>query len=325
MKVLVLGGTGVISREVVHELLTMGHDVTAFNRGKNKSVLTSTVRIIQGDRKHKDSFKKAFRSESFDVVIDMISFDKEDASTTLDAFPDVQQIIFCSTVAAYKRPLKTIPTTESSEDLFDNPQFSYSFNKAEMERYLLERQGSTSPAITVLRPSLTYGIGGTNLGVLRQNRNIVDRIMKGKPLVMFGDGTNPWNFTFAPDVARAFAGSAGNPKTYGQCYHVTHEALYQWDDLYYEFGKILGKEPNIVHVPTDFLMSADPNLFGHLYFEKMYPGVFDNSKIKRDVPNYNPTINLAAGLEMMTSWYNESNFPLDEEKDQFEDYLIRSF
>lgn len=324
MKVLVIGGTGVISREVVRELLTMGHDVTVFNRGKNEALLGSSVRLIQGDRKDKYSFKRAFQNQLIDVVIDMISFNKEDASVTLEIFADVQQIIFCSSVAAYKRPLKTIPTTESSEELFDNPQFSYSFNKAEMERYLLEHSGSATPAITVLRPSLTYGIGGTNLGVLRQNRNIVDRIMKGKPLVMFGDGTNPWNFTFASDVAKAFAGSVGNPKTYGQCYHVTNNALRQWDDLYNEIGKILGKEPRIMHVPTDFLMSVNPDLFGHIHFEKMYPGVFDISKIKRDVPIFNPTIDLAAGLRMMITWYDESSFPLDEERNQLEDDLIRS-
>jgi nucleoside-diphosphate-sugar epimerase len=262
----------------------------------------------------------------FDAVIDMISFNEADARSTVETFRHTAgQVIMCSSVAVYKRPLKSNPIREDAEELFDNPAFGYAYEKAQMERYLQGVIREEQLPVTIIRPSLTYGVGAANLGVLRQNYNIVNRIRSGKPLVMFGDGTTPWSFTFAPDLAKAFVGAIGNKQTYGKAYHATNEEVRVWNDLYLEFGNILGIEPQIVHIPSELLKRGNPGLFGHLYYEKSYSGLMDNTKIKRDIPQFEVTISLNEGLQMMLDWYEAEANTVDAAKDRMEDRLTELY
>lgn len=324
MKVLILGGTGVISRSIVNQLLEKNHEVTIFNRGSKKLSFVHVVRQITGDRSNREAFESSMRKENFDVVIDMICFNADDVKSTVRAFSDnVEQIIITSSVAAYKRPYISEPKAEAVEELWDNPEFPYAFEKAELERYLQKVIQEENLPITIIRPSLTYGQGAANMGVLRQNYGIVDRIRKGKPLVMFGDGTTPWSFTFVPDLAKGYVGAVGNKKTYGEAYHITNEDRHIWDDLYLEFGKIIGIEPKIVHIPSELLYKYKPDFFNHLYFEKSYSGLFDNSKIKRDVEGLNLDISLNEGLKTMLDWFEREANMVDPEKDALEDSLVK--
>jgi nucleoside-diphosphate-sugar epimerase len=326
VNILILGGTGVISREIVQQLLQRQDEVTIFNRGQRDVAIPADVTRIIGDKRDRTAFSTLMRQQRFDAVIDMISYNVHDAQVTIETFGDrVQHFIFCSSVAAYKRPFTSIPTRENAESLIDEPTFLYGYHKAEMERYLQSVSAVGTHAITVIRPSLTYGIGSANVGVLRQNFGIVDRIRKGKPLVMFGDGTTPWNFTFAEDLAQAFIGAACNPQTYGKAYHATNSDLHYWQDLYLEFGRILGKEPNIVHLPATMLRVVRPPLFAHLDDEKKFPSHFDNGAIMQDVPQFKPRVSLGQGLQRLLSWYERDGHTIDEEKDRLEDVLVEFF
>ena len=326
MNVLVMGGTGVISRSIVNLLLEKNHTVTVFNRGKRTLAFNGEVRQITGDRQDRDDFESRMRRESFDAVIDMICFNEADARSTVAAFIDcADQIVVCSSVAAYKRPYRSVPTVESAESLYDDPIFGYAYDKAQVERYLDEMSRSQQLPITIIRPSLTYGPGAANIGVLRQNYGIVDRIRKAKPLVMFGDGSTPWSFTFAPDLAKAFVGVLGNPQTYGQAYHACSEERCRWEDLYLEFGNVLGVKPNIIHIPSELLVAANPELFSHLYFEKTFVGLFDNSKIRSVVPDFVCDISLHDGIKMMVEWFELEANQVDPEKDVMEDRLVELY
>lgn len=326
MKVLILGGTGVISRSIVDRMLEKNYEVTVFNRGKRNLPFKGYVEQLVGDRSNRDEFESMMRKRHFDVVIDMICFNEEDAKSTVRAFRDsAGQIIVTSSVAAYKRPYHTVPTVEEAEELWDNPVFPYAFHKAEMERYLHKVIKEEKLPITIIRPSLTFGPGAANIGVLRQNYGIIDRIKKGKPLVMFGDGSTSWSFTFAPDLARGYAELAGNEKAYGQAYHVTSEFRNTWEDLYLEFGKIIGIEPKIIHVPSEILYKMAPNLCNHLYFEKTFAGLFDNSKIKRDAPNFKAEITLNEGLRTICDWFEREANTIDLEKDALEDKIVNAY
>jgi nucleoside-diphosphate-sugar epimerase len=323
VKILVLGGTGVISRCIVEELLSKNHEVAIFNRGTKSLAFSNDIEQIIGNKANSEEFAAVMKDKIFDVVIDMICFNEEDARTTVNVFGDrVEQIIITSSVAAYKRPYNTVPTIEAAEELFDDPAFGYAYEKAQVERYLQQEIIERNLPITIIRPSLTYGSGAANIGVLRQNYGIIDRMRNGKPLVMFGDGTTPWIFTFAQDLAKGYAGVAGNKKTYGEAYHITSDEVHIWDDLYLEFGKIIGVDPKIIHFPSELLMKAAPNLCTHLYYEKSYAGLFDNSKIKRDVPGFKAEISLHDGLKKMVEWYESVAYPVDAEIDQLEDQLV---
>jgi len=256
----------------------------------------------------------------------MICFNEADARSTAAAFRDnTDQIVICSSVAAYKRPYQSVPTVESAEFLYDDPAFVYAFDKAQVERYFNDEIQSQGLPVTIIRPSLTYGPGAANIGVLRQNFGIVDRIRKHKPLVMFGDGSTPWSFTFAPDLAKAFVGVLGNPQTHGQAYHACSEQRCRWEDLYLEFGKIVGIEPHIIHISSELLFAANPDLFSHLYLEKTFPGLFDNSKIRSVVPDFKCGISLHEGIKMIVDWFEKEANQVDPEKDAMEDRLVELY
>ncbi len=326
MKVLVLGGTGVISREIVKRLIEERHEVAVYNRGSRSLALGQDIRQIVGDRLDRVAFESSMRNESFDAVIDMVCFNEADARSTIAAFGDSgAQIVVCSSVAAYKRPYKSIPTVESAEELFEDPIFGYAFDKAEVERYLNTMIRDRNLPITMIRPSLTFGPGAANMGVLRQNYGIIDRIRKGKPLVMFGDGSTPFSFTFTPDLAKAFVGVLGKAKAYGEVYHACSEERCRWEDLYLEFGRVLGKEVNIVHIPSELLAAAKPDLFSHLFFEKTFPGLFDNSKIRSVIPDFICDISLHEGVKMMVDWFEKEANQVDPEKDALEDRLVELY
>ncbi|GIX48495.1 MAG: hypothetical protein KatS3mg131_2706 [Candidatus Tectimicrobiota bacterium] len=326
MRVLVLGGTGVISRAIVEQLLAAHHEVVLFNRGTRRLAFAGEVAQLTGDRRHREAFEQEMRRHRFDAVIDMICYDAADARSTLAAFRDTTgHLLVCSSVAAYKRPYKTVPTLEDAEVLWDDPAFGYGFHKAEAERVLWHAIASEQLPVTIFRPSLTFGPGATNVGVLRQNYGIVTRIRQGKPLVMFGDGSTYFSFTFAPDVARGVVGLLGKPETFGQAYHICSEARTTWEDFYLTWGAILGKTPHLVHLPAELLYRAAPNLCAHLYFEKTYGGLFDNSKIRGVLPHFQATISLRAGLETLLAWFEREASTVDAEKDALEDRLVEAY
>lgn len=326
MNVLILGGTGVISRAIVERLFDANHAVTLYNRGNRVLAFHKDVKRIIGDRHDREAFRRRFEKESYDAVIDMICFTEADAASTVETFRHkTGQMVVCSSVAAYKRPYASVPIVEAAEALFDNPSFAYSYHKAQVERYLGHVIETENLPVTIIRPSLTYGIGAANIGVLRQNYGIVQRIRSGKPLVMFGDGSTSWSWTFAPDLAKAFVGVLGKEKTYGQAYHATSEERRIWEDLYLEFGRLVGKEPHIVHLPSELLYQAAPNLCNHLYFEKTFAGLFDNTKIKRDVPEFTVEISFHEGLRTILEWWEQGAAAVDSEKEILEDRLVSIF
>lgn len=323
MKVLVLGGTGVISREIVKLLLENNHEVSVYNRGSRALSFSSDVREIVGDRMDREAFEASMKNEKFDAVIDMICFNEDDARSTVAAFRESgAQIVVCSSVAAYKRPYVTVPTVESAESLFDDPVFGYAYDKAQVERYLGSVSKDEQLPVTIIRPSLTFGPGAANIGVLRQNYGIIDRIRSGKPLVMFGDGSTAWSFTFTPDLAKAFVGVLGNEKTYGEAYHACSEERCRWEDLYLEFGKVLGRDVEIIHISSELLVEANPDLFSHLYFEKTFAGLFDNSKIRSAIPHFHCDISLHDGVAMMVDWFEQEANQVDPAKEELENALV---
>ena len=326
MRLIILGGTGNISREITKQAVSHGHEVTIFNRGTRTDVeIPHGVRVVTGDRRNEGELKAKLGEIHADAVIDMISFNASDARTTMEVFGGrVEHIIFTSSVAAYNQPARHIPIKEEFETLRTENSFPYGFEKANMERELQEYLG-LSTHITIIRPSLTFGIGCSNIGVLRQNANIVRRIKADEPLLMFGDGTNPWTFTFAPDLAKAYVMSLFRPATYDKAFHVTSGFTNIWEDLYTTVGEIVGNQPKIVHVPAEVLNKIDSATFGHINMEKKYCGIFDCSSFKEAVPEWEPEYDLKKGMTMIYQWWESMGFPFDEAKEELENRLCKSF
>lgn len=323
MRICVLGGTGVISRAIVQAGLDRGHDMTIVNRGKRNVTFSKPVHTVVADKTDKVAFAKAMEHEHFDAVIDMICYDEHDAQHTVSVFGDkAKRLLFTSSSAAYEKPFRSLPVREDCENLTTSNEFPYGLKKANMERYLATVMQEGRIPVTIIRPSLTFGEGCANLGVLRQNANIVRRIQQGKRLVIPGDGTAPWSFTFAPDMGRAYIMALETPATKNKTYHVCNTENTMFKDLYLTVGRVLGKEVRFAYLPTDVLYAKDPDLFAHFKFEKQYPHRFCTEKFQSDVPDFKVEINLEKGISHMIRWWKESGYPFDEDKDRKEDELV---
>ncbi|MEA4932597.1 MAG: NAD-dependent epimerase/dehydratase family protein [Lawsonibacter sp.] len=325
MKILVLGGTGVISRQIVKQAVEKGYDVTIFNRGSRELPECAGAQVVLGDRKAAD-FADKFAGENYDTVIDMICFNENDARQTVEVFGGkAKQIIVTSSIAAYDRPYHSYPIREETEHLRTDPAFAYGYKKALLDGYLQSQMHHHPAAITVIRPSLTFGPGAANFGMLRQNRNLVRRIKEGKPVVMVGEGVIPRNFTFARDLAQAFVLACCNENTYNDVFHVTNSEIVMWEDLYRAAGKAVGKEPNMAYISSHLLREFMPSVCEHLNFEKVHFSVFSTEKFRRAVPEFNPTVGVDEGVKELVDWWESTDFPYDEERDALEDAVCGAY
>lgn len=313
MHVLLLGGTGLISTAITRQLVAAGHDVICFTRGESAipETIPDAVAFQHGDRNSREDLEAAARAVEPDVVIDMICFDAEQARTAVDVFDSagespidgVEQYVFCSTIDVYHRPLESVPATESAlreSERDGEPVSDYAADKAAAESVFFEahREGF---ATTVIRPWSTYGDDGPVLHTLGMGTYYLDRVRRGEPIVVHGDGTGIWGACHRDDVARAFVGAVGNEAAYGEAYHVTSDAPMTWNQYHRRVASALeAPDPDLVHVPTSVLVRAFPERTTLLENHLQYTTVFDNSKAKRDL-GFAYTVDVEAGVRRAAS------------------------
>lgn len=319
MKVLIVGGSGNISTDITKQLLELKHDVSVINRGIRKSF--TNVENIICDIKDVDKYKSIMNGREFDVVIDMLCYTQEDVEFSYELYKDkCNQFIVCSSTAAYQRPMVSCPVTVEDKILVENT-YQYGYRKACIERFLQSKMNETN--ITIIRPSLTFGEGAKNVGFLRQNYNIIERINTNKPLISFGEGLNPFTFSFSPDVAQGFVLCCNNEKTFGKTYTITCGDFHYIDDLYNTFAEVLNKKAIIYHIPSELLIEYDV-MFNHLYFEKRHIGYYTLNEFLADVPEFKPQYDLKKGVEMMINFFNKEKY-IDEALMDMEDDLASRY
>ncbi|GHS91691.1 hypothetical protein AGMMS49957_18540 [Synergistales bacterium] len=256
----------------------------------------------------------------------MICFGPKDAAQTVEIFRDkAQHLIFTSSVAAYDKPYKSLPTREDLEKPLTTTTFAYGKDKAAFEQYLFGEMKKPGAAITIIRPSLTFGPGARNFGTLRQNYNVVHRIKEGKPLVMIGETVAPWTFTYVEDLARGFLLTCGNENTYNDHFQVLNDEVVIWEDLYQAIGKLAGKEPIIYRIPSDLLKEIDEKLMGHLNYEKVYCSVFSIDKFQKAAPDYKPKWKFQDAIAKVVESWESDKLGVDEAKDAFEDKICSCY
>jgi nucleoside-diphosphate-sugar epimerase len=323
MKVLVIGGTGLISTSIVNQLASRGDDVTVFNRGITEKRIPGSVKVITGDRWKYAEFEDRMKDFSFDAVIDMVAFDPENAKSVLRAFAGrTSQIVVCSTVCVYGGTLTGLPARDDEPHRFVS---DYGRNKSMIESILLDAGGKNGLSVTVLRPSQTTGEGAVANGILFDD-TLVDRIRKGLPVIVHDSGNTKWAIAHASDTASGFVNSLGNTKAFGKAYHLTSSEHTTWDGVYRELAKAAGASlPDIVHIPSDWLYSAAPRRSVGVKYIYRYDSIFDNSKAEKDL-NFKTTVPLAETFRRQIRWMEEkkSRIP-DALSDRFEDILIDSY
>lgn len=298
MKVLFIGGTGTISMAISRKLLKDGHELWLLNRGNRNDQLEGNVHFITCDINDEAQAAKALEGKSFDAVADFIVFDRSQLERDYRLFAGkTKQFIYISSASAYDKPARDYLITEGTS--LANPYWEYSRKKIEGERYLLDRYQNDGFPITIIRPSQTYDERAVPMGVhgTKGSFQVIKRMLEGKPVIIHGDGTSLWTMTDSRDFAKAFTGLIGNPHAIGEAFQITNDESLTWNQIYETIAQHLGVTLNAVHISSEFLAScSDFDFTGSLIGDKANTVIFDNSKVKRAVPGFVPTIRFEEGI-----------------------------
>ncbi len=294
MRVLILGGTGLISVGIVRHLLARGAEVTVFNRGKRPGTLPAQVATVVGDRDDPAAIAKLFTEHHFDCVIDMICFRPEQAKAVIAASAGkCDHFIFCSTVCTYG--IKSPPGVLVDETFLQEPVSDYGKNKVACEQLFMQADAEQKLNVTVVRPSQTYGPGHPLIDNLEFDSFAWDRIARGQPVLCAGDGLGLWVSTHRDDCGKFFAYAAMNPKTFGQSYNATRLQHTTWREYYRQVATVLDKPAQLIFMPAGWIVRHDPKRFGLLREITAFHGAYDSSKAVRDVPEFQCEIDLPTG------------------------------
>jgi nucleoside-diphosphate-sugar epimerase len=303
MKVLFIGGTGIISAACAELAAQRGIELTLATRGQHELRVPSQVKSLTVDIRDVSAATGKLRGLSFDAVVDWTAFTPADIERDLQLFRGrTEQFIFISSASAYQKPAADYLITESTP--LANPFWDYSRNKIACEERLLQAYREEGFPITIVRPSLTYG--DTQLPLIGNSwekpYTIVDRMLRKRKVVVPGDGTSLWVITHNSDFAKGFVGLLGHAQAIGHAFHITSEEALTWDQYYEIVAQALDVDLNIVHIPSDFIVACLPEKKGTLLGDKVRSTVFDNSKIKRFVPDYCATTSFAKGSRRTLAW-----------------------
>ncbi len=320
MKVCVVGGTGNISTSIVRVLRQAGHEVTCFNRGQSGAA-PDGVRTILGDRQERPAFEAAMQAEGFDAAIDMISFTREDAQSAVRAFRGVKHFVHCSTVCTYGVRYDWLPV---SEDHPLRPTTDYGRNKCAADAVHMATFHGEGFPVTIIKPSTTYG---PKMGALRQvawEFGWIDRVRKGKPILVCGDGAAVHQFLHVDDAALGFVGVLGTERCIGRTYNLVNAGFTSWADHHRTAMRALGRDVELVGVPLADLVALDvPNvgICRDIFAHNCY---YDHSKIFRDVPLFRPVIGLEEGLRSVIEVMDAEGRVPNSDDETWEDRIIEA-
>jgi len=301
MRVLFIGGTGNISAACTRRALDKNIEVFHLNRGSHPQRAPQGVTTIRADIRNGDEARRALAGLAFDSVVQFIGYLPQQIEADIALFRGrTEQYVFISSASAYRKPLPCPVITESTP--LWNPFWEYSRNKIACERALEKAWEDEGFPFTVVRPSHTYDNGRIPTALGGRDYTVARRILDGKEIVVHGDGQSLWTLTHSSDFARGFIGLLGNPAAVGEAFHITSDESLTWDSIHRAIGLALGVEPRIVHVTSEFIARICPERGASLLGDKTHSVIFDNSKVKRCVPEFHATVIFADGIRRSIDW-----------------------
>jgi nucleoside-diphosphate-sugar epimerase len=302
LRVLFIGGSGIISSACSQLAVQRGIDLYALNRGNSRlRPLPEEVGVLVGDVRDPASVAEALGEREFDVVVNWVAFTPEHVEADLERFRGrVGQYVFISSASAYQTPPVRLPVTESTP--LRNPYWQYSRDKIACEERLVRAYREEGFPVTIVRPSHTYD----KTSVPFYGRwTVVDRMRQGKPVVVQGDGTSLWTLTHSDDFAKGFVPLLGSARVIGEAFHITSDDVLTWNLIATILANAAGVQPDIVHVPSDAIAAAYPDWGDALLGDSAHSLIFDNSKLRTVVPEYVATITLEQAAREIVRWHDE--------------------
>jgi len=318
--VLFVGGTGAISASCVAEAVGQGMTVTVLNRGRSSGSrpLPSAVETLVADINDHPAVSAALEGRHFDAVVNFQCFTRADAERDIQLFTGhTGHYVHISSASVYHRPLPKSPVTEST--LAHNPDCDYMAGKVEAEAVFIKAFAEQNFPVTIVRPAHTYDHASPPLP---GSWAVIDRIERGEPVVVPGDGTSLWTLTHAADLAVGLVGLLGRPSTFGEAFHITSNDTFSWDQIYEAIGHALGVKPRLCHLSTEFIQLAAPDWFwsGLIDGDLAHTEIYNNSKIRNYVPQFNPVRSFEREVFHLLAWRREH--PDQARADVAEDAVI---
>jgi nucleoside-diphosphate-sugar epimerase len=323
-QILFIGGTGIMSSAGVELAARQGHHVTVLNRGTTtRRSVPDGVEVIRGDIRDAESTRSALAGREFDVAVDWVAYTPEHVRRDVELFAGrVRQYVFISSASAYQTPPNRLPVVESTP--LGNPYWQYSRDKIACEQLLGAAYRDEGFPVTVVRPSHTYDRTAVPFD---GGWTVVARMRAGKPVVVHGDGTSLWTLTHATDFATGFVPLLGHPRAIGDTFHVTTDDFLTWNQIAQALAAAAGVEAQLVHVPSDAIAAADAAWGAGLLGDKAHSLIFDNSNLRRLVPDFRPTISFEEGAQEIVAWYDEDpqRQQVDTQLDGVMDKLVEAY
>ena len=317
MRALIMGGTEFISLHLLQSLLRRGHEVAVFNRGRRGERLPRGVRTIAGDRKDHAGLCLRLKGERFDGVFDVTYAPTlgEDVAALVDALEGRPHVIFVSTGRVYDHALPIPYSEETPRGLYWG---DYARHKIAGEDVLRERHRRDGLPITIVRP--THVMGPLNT---RHNETFfMDRIWRGRPVLVPGHGGWLRQFGHVEDLADAMAVMLGNPKSYGQAYNVMGDDITTQVGLIELVAEVMGRAVTPRHFDPALLKSGEKPapVFGQNLVYECH-AVHTTHKLRLEL-GIRPRYTLASALAQTWEWYRSARLherPIDF---AFEDELL---
>jgi nucleoside-diphosphate-sugar epimerase len=300
-RVLFIGGSGLISSACAKELVHRGVDLYVMVRGQTtRRALPPEAHVVHADARDSESVDLALKDRNFDVVVNFIGFTPAHVAPDIERFKGrVSQYIFISTTSVYQRPVAQLPIVESTPRT--NVAWPYPKDKIDCELMLEKAHRECGFPATVVRPAHTYDC----MALPPHGKwTVVDRMRRGKPVVVHGDGTSLWTLTHSRDFARGFAGLVGNPHAIGDSAHITTDEILTWDQIYEAIATAVGVEPKLVHRSSEDIAREIPAWGPSLVSDFAHSLIFDNTKVKRFTPGFVATIPFSVGAREIIDWYD---------------------
>ena len=303
MKILFIGGNGNLSADCAELLCGRGHEIFILTRGHSPT--PPQYRAVVADRKDPAAMNAALSHVAPEVVINFLGYELTDVRLDHALFAGkLRQYVFISTAAAYAKPTPRLPITE--ETPLGNPFWDYAQKKEQCENWLREQWRESRYPVTIVRPSHTYSPRWFPNPVSSSSYTFAARLEAGKPVFVPGNGENPWTLTAASDFAVGLAGLVGNDASIGEECHITSDEALTWNQIYGETAAALGvSSPHVLKIPVEFICRHCPRLTGTVNGDKANPAVFDNSKIKRFVPEFQCRKPFRAGIRESAEWFRQ--------------------
>ena len=304
MRALFIGGTGTISAAIVKRLAEERRwEVWVLNRGKRSTALPDGVRQITADINNEKDVAEKIKDLDFDTVCEFIGFKVEDVERDYRLFKGkTRQYIFISSASAYHKPAVNYLITEGTT--LANPYWQYSRDKIACEEFLMQKYREEGFPVTIVRPSHTYDERHIPIGICGKKGpwQVIKRMLDGKKVIIHGDGTSLWTLTFNSDFAIGYTGLMGNPRAIGEAFNITGDEAMSWNQIHKTIADALGVELHTCHVSSEFLAAAGERygygFEGSLLGDKTDCAVFDNTKLKRVVPNMQTNIGIHQGIRL---------------------------